>query len=203
MSTTQPNAAAQQQPPPRPAWLDFENEGAQQPTDDAAQQPPRYETDPRAPVAADRSKALSVAMADDELQIEGQRYALISYVSPNGAFQHSDHNLVKIRGVFESMETARQRAQVIAAFDSQFDLYVVDLYRWVPLPPKIDIHREGDDRITQILNSHFDRDEQSKSDLESRIRSTKEDAAASAALAAAEAADAELGSALAAGGGSR
>ena len=122
-----------------------------------------------------RSKAISVAMQPDALTMDNQNYALISFVSPNGTYQQADQMLLKIRGVFATADQARERAKMLSELDGTFDLFIVDMYKWIPFPPKVNLKREGDDRITDILNNFFERDEQSKADLESRLESVRKE----------------------------
>ena len=154
--------------PERPAWLNFEQEEEEVPAE-----PAELASDPRGAPSTDRSSAVSVAMEEDELKIEGQRYAIISFVSPNGTFQHSDQMLLKIRGVFATLEQARERAQIVKTFDPVFDIYIIDMWRWIPFPPKPNIHREGDDRVTGMLNSFFERSEVSQAELRERVEAAR------------------------------
>ena len=77
---------------------------------------------------------LDVILLDQPCPGSGQQFALISFVSPNGTYQHAEQMLLKIRGVFPSVDTARERAKVLSAIDDKFDLYIVDLYKWVREP---------------------------------------------------------------------
>lgn len=159
--------------PARPAWLNFEQE-PEETTNANASSSPEFKTDPRGEPTADRANSLSVAMQEDELQIEGQRYAVISFVSPNGTFQHSDNMLLKIRGVFPTIETARERAAIVKTFDPVFDIFIIDMWRWIPFPPRPNIKREGDERVTEILNTFFDRTETSQSDMRARVEAARQ-----------------------------
>lgn len=157
--------------PERPAWLNFEQSNEEE---DTTTSKPKFTSDPRGQPSEKHTKATSVAMEEDELQIEGQRYAVISFVSPNGTFQHSDQMLLKIRGVFATLQQARERAEIIKTFDSVFDMYIIDMYRWIPFPPKANIHREGDERVSTMLNNFFERSETSQAELRQRVEQTRE-----------------------------
>ena len=74
----------------------------------------------------------------DSIQIPGQKYALISVVSPQGN-QKNDHCGVKIRGVFEDVESAKIHAKKLQANDPIFDVFLVELYKWLPIPPNTDL----------------------------------------------------------------
>lgn len=68
----------------------------------------------------------------DPITVPGQAFALISVV-PN-----EDKSMfgLKIRGVFGTKEEAGQHAQRLSAAEgARFDIYLVDMYKWLCLPP--------------------------------------------------------------------
>lgn len=75
-------------------------------------------------------------LTEDPIKLAGQKYALISAVGDSTGQKHKD-NLwgLKIRGVFETLEDAHQHARSLHDADPLFDIYVVDMYRWLPFPP--------------------------------------------------------------------
>ena len=68
----------------------------------------------------------------DETQIPGQRYALISVVSPTSS-QKNDMCGIKIKGVFETIEEAQLYAKKITQLDPLFDIFLVEMYKWLKL----------------------------------------------------------------------
>ena len=175
MSSSSDSTTTQEPAPQRPAWLNFEQEEEEEAAAaEVGAAGPRITEDPRGAPSTDRSKAVSVAMEEDELKIEGQRYAIISFVSPNGTFQHADHMILKIRGVFATLKQARERAEIIKSFDPVFDLFIIDMWKWIPFPPKPNIHREGEDRVTDMLNNFFERTEASQAEMRQRVEATRE-----------------------------
>lgn len=68
----------------------------------------------------------------DPITVPGQNFALLTIV-PN---ETKTIFGVKIRGAFSSREEAAQHAQRLSAAEgARFDIYVVDMYRFLQLPP--------------------------------------------------------------------
>ena len=76
-------------------------------------------------------------LEEDLIQIPSQRYALISLVSPQSNQKYSSCAL-KIRGVFPTEEEGRRHANKLAQMDKTFDVFLVDMYKWLPIPPDTD-----------------------------------------------------------------
>ena len=106
----------------------------------------------------------------DTLQIPGQRYALISIVSPSSN-QKNDTCGVKIRGVFETVEEANIQAKKLAKIDPLFDVFLVELYKWLPVPPNKDMieNQEYQDEVLNgIVKTHADEQLKAKEFFEQR-----------------------------------
>lgn len=73
-------------------------------------------------------------LEEDILQVPGQKFALISIVSPSSKQKH-DSCALKIRGVFASEEEGRNHAEKLSKIDQLFDVFLVDMYKWLPVPP--------------------------------------------------------------------
>lgn len=73
-------------------------------------------------------------LEEDILQVPGQKYALISIVSPTSKQKH-DACALKIRGVFSTEEEGRTHAEKLSKMDRLFDVFLVDMYKWLPVPP--------------------------------------------------------------------
>ena len=76
-------------------------------------------------------------LEEDILQIPSQRFALISIVSPQSTQQYNSCAL-KIRGVFATEDDGRRHADKLSKMDSTFDVFLVDMYKWLPIPPDAD-----------------------------------------------------------------
>lgn len=73
-------------------------------------------------------------LEEDIIQVPGQKFALISIVSPNSKQKH-DSCALKIRGVFATEEEGRKHAEKLSKIDQMFDVFLVDMYKWLPVPP--------------------------------------------------------------------
>lgn len=71
---------------------------------------------------------------EDVFTVPGQNYALLSFVGPDQR-QKNDKFGMKIRGVFNTKEEADAHVRKIRKFDTITDVYMVDLYKWLLLPP--------------------------------------------------------------------
>ena len=104
------------------------------------------------------------------LQIHGQNYALISVVSPESR-QKNDLCGVKIRGVFNTIDEANAQAKRIQGADPTFDVFLVELYKWLPIPPNID-HIENKEYQDEVLNTlvkeHYNEQNRAKEFFEQR-----------------------------------
>ena len=106
----------------------------------------------------------------DSIQIPGQKFALISVVSPQGN-QKNDHCGVKIRGVFDDIESARMHAKKLQTNDPLFDVFLVELYKWLPIPPNSDLienQEYQDSLLNNIIQGHADEQIRAKEFFEQR-----------------------------------
>ena len=80
---------------------------------------------------------MSETLEQDFITVPGQLYALISIVGPECP-QKTDKLGLKIRGVFNTRDEAGSHAKRLQAADPTFDIYVVDMYKWLLIPPNTD-----------------------------------------------------------------
>ena len=95
----------------------------------------------------------------DEFKVNGQNYALISVVSPSSN-QKSSHICVKIKGVFKTIEEANERAKSLQKMNDMFDIYIVEMYSWLLLPPPTSENGEinehfVNEKLDNIIRSHY------------------------------------------------
>lgn len=115
---------------------------------------------------------------EDYITIPGQKYALISVVSPESR-QKNDICGVKIRGVFSELELAQQHAQKLQKVDTTFNIYLVEMYKWLPIPPdddNIDNHEFMEQKLNDIVKGHKEQQILSKQFFEERKMEQMEDA---------------------------
>lgn len=106
----------------------------------------------------------------DSMKIPGQNYALISVVSPQSN-QKNDTCGVKIKGVFDTVEEAQHYAKKINQLDPLFDVYLVELYKWLPIPPNADMIQNQeyqDNMLNTIIKSHVEEQQKASAFFEER-----------------------------------
>ena len=89
---------------------------------------------------------------DEDPKIAGQNFACVTFVSPDSN-QKADAHGLKLRGVFESKEEAYKRAKYLQEYDPDFDIYVVDMFRWLewfPDPSKVPEEYHANEQLNQI-----------------------------------------------------
>ena len=97
----------------------------------------------------------------DEKRFSGQNFALISVVSPDST-QKSKTCGVKIKGVFETIEIAKMEATRLMQNDSTFDIFLVEVGKWLPIPPDkqmIESQEYQDNFLNEIIQGHIKNNE--------------------------------------------
>jgi hypothetical protein len=84
------------------------------------------------------------SLEQDFLTVPGQVFCLISIVGPTLP-QKNDQLGLKIRGCFATKDDAERHAKRLQKDDSLCDIYVVDMYKWLLIPPDRD----------QIEDTHY------------------------------------------------
>lgn len=112
------------------------------------------------------------ALEQDYLTVPGQNYACLSIVGPDCP-QKTEKFGIKIRGTFVTREDAERHAKRLQKDDATFDIYVVDMYKWLLIPPDRD-HIEdvhySDDKLEEIMTKYRDNQRLAASMFEKRKR---------------------------------
>lgn len=82
-----------------------------------------------------RAESRTDELDEDFVTVPGQVYALVSFVAPTGTNQRNDKFGLKIRGAFATKEEAHQHVKRLHQFDKTMDIYLVDMYKWLLIPP--------------------------------------------------------------------
>ena len=109
---------------------------------------------------------IDMNLKTDDIELDGQKFALISIVSPDSN-QKSSKCCVKIKGVFNTEEEARKHVKLLIDNDPTYDIFIVSMYEWLLVPPNMD-HIEDQEYIDKELNEMISdfRVQQKKSALE-------------------------------------
>jgi len=95
-------------------------------------------------------------LEEDVITVPSQKYALVSFVSPQSSQKH-DICGMKIRGVFETREEGEFHVKRIQKLDSTFDIYLVDMYKWLLIPPdnsQIENNEYQEEMLSKIVKGH-------------------------------------------------
>jgi hypothetical protein len=97
-----------------------------------------------------------MSLEQDYTTVPGQLYACLSVVGPE-APQKNDKFGIKIRGAFATRDEAASHAKRLQKEDNTFDIYVVDMYKWLLIPPdplKIeDVHYQNE-KLEEIMSGY-------------------------------------------------
>ena len=97
-----------------------------------------------------------MSLETDYTTVPGQLFACLSVVGPE-APQKNDKFGIKIRGAFSSRDEAASHAKRLQKEDPTFDIYVVDMYKWLLIPPdplKIeDVHYQNE-KLEEIMSGY-------------------------------------------------
>ena len=94
-----------------------------------------------------------MSLEQDYTTVPGQLYACLSVVGPE-APQKNDKFGIKIRGAFATRDEAANHAKRLQKEDSTFDIYVVDMYKWLLIPPdpsKIEDVNYTNEKLQEIM----------------------------------------------------
>ena len=96
------------------------------------------------------------SLEQDYTTVPGQIFACISLVGPDCP-QKNDKFGLKIRGAFNSRDEAANHAKRLQREDATLDIYVVDMYKWLLIPPDRD-HIEdvhyNDEKLEEIMTKY-------------------------------------------------
>jgi hypothetical protein len=104
-------------------------------------------------------------LAKDKLTVPGVSWACLSFVGnldggwvrPAEGAKHTEF-MIKIRGAFGSKSEAEEHAKELQGLDSSVDIYVVNMYEWLLLPPppvsEMENVKYTDDRLQAIMDGY-------------------------------------------------
>jgi hypothetical protein len=94
-----------------------------------------------------------MSLEQDYTTVPGQIFACLSVVGPE-APQKNDKFGIKIRGAFATRDEAANHAKRLQKEDPTFDIYVVDMYKWLLIPPdpmKIEDVHYTNEKLEEIM----------------------------------------------------
>lgn len=97
-----------------------------------------------------------MSLEQDYTTVPGQVFACLSVVGPE-APQKNDKFGIKIRGAFATRDEAANHAKRLQKEDSTFDIYVVDMYKWLLIPPdpaKIEDAHYTNEKLESLMTGY-------------------------------------------------
>jgi len=111
-------------------------------------------------------------LVQDYLTVPGQLYACVSFVGPDMP-QKNEKLGMKIRGCFASRDEAASHAKRLQKEDALVDIYVVDMYKWLLIPPDreqiSDVHYQND-KLEEIMTKYRENQSAAAAMFEKRKR---------------------------------
>ena len=97
-----------------------------------------------------------MSLETDYTTVPGQVFACLSIVGPECP-QKNEKFGIKIRGAFATRDEAANHAKRLQKEDGTFDIYVVDLYKWLLIPPdsdKIEDVHYSNEKLEEIMSGY-------------------------------------------------
>lgn len=116
------------------------------------------------------------SLEQDYVTVPGQLYACLSVVGPECP-QKNDQFGIKIRGCFASRDEAANHAKRLQKEDAVFDIYVVDMYKWLLIPPdpsKIEDVHYTNEKLEEIMSGYRESQQMAAKMFEERKRDMME-----------------------------
>jgi hypothetical protein len=113
-----------------------------------------------------------MSLESDYTTVPGQLYACLSVVGPDCP-QKTDKFGIKIRGCFANRDEASSHAKRLQKEDATFDIYVVDMYKWLLIPPdrdQIDDVHYGEEKLEEIMTKYKENQSMAAKMFEERKR---------------------------------
>ena len=108
----------------------------------------------------------------DYLTVPGQLFACVSFVGPDLP-QKNDKFGMKIRGCFSTRDEAGTHAKRLQKEDAIVDIYVVDMYKWLLIPPdrdQIEDTHYQNEKLEEIMTKYRANQSQAAAMFEKRKR---------------------------------
>jgi hypothetical protein len=111
-------------------------------------------------------------LEQDYTTVPGQLFACLSIVGPECP-QKTDKFGIKIRGTFATRDEAANHAKRLQREDATFDIYVVDMYKWLLIPPdpaSIEDAHYTNEKLEEIMTKYRENQAQAARMFEERKR---------------------------------
>ena len=116
------------------------------------------------------------SLEQDYTTVPGQVFACLSVVGPECP-QKNDKFGIKIRGCFSTRDQAANHAKRLQREDATFDIYVVDMYKWLLIPPdreKIEDVHYNNEKLEELMTKYRENQQQAARMFEERKKDMAE-----------------------------
>lgn len=113
-----------------------------------------------------------MSLEQDYTTVPGQLYACLSIVGPDCP-QKTDKFGIKIRGCFANRDEANSHAKRLQKEDATFDIYVVDMYKWLLIPPErenIENTHYAEEKLEELMSNYRENQAMASKMFEERKR---------------------------------
>ena len=119
-----------------------------------------------------------ISLEDDFFKIPGQAYAVLSFIDQSqyqGArlegVMSAPMHLIKLRGVFSSVEAAEKHVKQCQSVDTYFDYHIVETHKWTTIgASKGDEQVWADKDMHEAMQDYFEKDNDTLANIERRIK---------------------------------
>lgn len=104
-----------------------------------------------------KDKSNRVDYLSEDPILNGQKYALVSIVGPHLP-QKCDVYGLKVRGVADTVEEAKQMTKKLMKFDNMYDIYTVSVGKFFPLniqPYDVKEVEHNDEKLNELMKSYL------------------------------------------------
>jgi polyhydroxyalkanoate synthesis regulator protein len=119
-----------------------------------------------------------IDVLSEDQPIPSQKYALISIVGPNMNQKCSVYGL-KVRGVCDSLESAKVLTKKLMKFDKDYDIYTVDVGKFVPLavePYDVSNVEYENEQLNALVKNYLENKEKANEHWQERKQEMMKDA---------------------------
>jgi hypothetical protein len=112
------------------------------------------------PVGFEQGKYEYVRPTADKVEVPGQKFWVMSYVSPEGEHARSKNVMVKCSGCFADEKSANERAAWVRSSDPRISVFVVDMYVLVSVPVPLSVFQGVkknymDEKLDKIMHQNY------------------------------------------------
>jgi len=109
----------------------------------------------------------------EDTPISGQKFCCFSIITPESVKSDVkfDVRAFKFRGAYDTYDEAMARAKYLQNIDKQFNIYVGEAGKWLPLtddPSKAKEETYAEEQLNKLMKAHYENQEKAKQEHERR-----------------------------------